>query len=482
VDNTKESIRHLSLCAGYGGIDLGLRRVLPECRTVAYVEIEAFAIQNLVDKIETEQLDPAPVYTDVKSFPFKEFRGCVDILSGGFPCQPFSQAGSRRATEDPRHIFPYILEGIRECRPSVVFLENVEGIISSKTKDGESVLQYVLRSLEKVGYSATAGVFSASEIGAPHQRKRVFILGYSTSDGSYQRSEEARRKIGSSQQRRMQESAGGSNQLADSTDIRCGGRSNRNGVIGSGIQIEETQVGSMVRSQASGCSGDFGELADTTGNQDGGIDKQRLRKLPIGNSQGELANSDSALRLDVCGQFSEQGQKTQQRIGDSSGSTSEGQKGQHKAVGNANVQRLERKLQARKLNQKGREEPTGCTTSDGRVRSHQWPSRPNEPQYDWEEPRIVGNTKCGGRKSRNEHGSERCGETAEEFRTRCEQEHRRVQSKDEAQPELGGATHGSASGVDPNRNRTDRLRLLGNGVVPGVAEKAFTVLLSRLIN
>ena len=482
MDNTKESIRHLSLCAGYGGIDLGLRRVLPECRTVAYVEIEAFAIQNLVDKIETEQLDPAPVYTDVKSFPFKEFRGCVDILSGGFPCQPFSQAGSRRATEDPRHIFPYILEGIRECRPSVVFLENVEGIISSKTKDGESVLQYVLRSLEKVGYSATAGVFSASEIGAPHQRKRVFILGYSTSDGSYQRSEEARRKIGSSQQRRMQESAGGSNQLADSTDIRCGGRSNRNGVIGSGIQIEETQVGSMVRSQASGCSGDFGELADTTGNQDGGIDKQRLRKLPIGNSQGELANSDSALRLDVCGQFSEQGQKTQQRIGDSSGSTSEGQKGQHKAVGNANVQRLERKLQARKLNQKGREEPTGCTTSDGRVRSHQWPSRPNEPQYDWEEPRIVGNTKCGGRKSRNEHGSERCGETAEEFRTRCEQEHRRVQSKDEAQPELGGATHGSASGVDPNRNRTDRLRLLGNGVVPGVAEKAFTVLLSRLIN
>ena len=482
MDNTKESIRHLSLCAGYGGIDLGLRRVLPEGRTVAYVEIEAFAIQNLVDKIETEQLDPAPVYTDVKSFPFKEFRGCVDILSGGFPCQPFSQAGSRRATEDPRHIFPYILEGIRECRPSVVFLENVEGIISSKTKDGESVLQYVLRSLEKVGYSATAGVFSASEIGAPHQRKRVFILGYSTSDGSYQRSEEARRKIGSSQQRRMQESAGGSNQLADSTDIRCGGRSNRNGVIGSGIQIEETQVGSMVRSQASGCSGDFGELADTTGNQDGGIDKQRLRKLPIGNSQGELANSDSALRLDVCGQFSEQGQKTQQRIGDSSGSTSEGQKGQHKAVGNANVQRLERKLQARKLNQKGREEPTGCTTSDGRVRSHQWPSRPNEPQYDWEEPRIVGNTKCGGRKSRNEHGSERCGETAEEFRTRCEQEHRRVQSKDEAQPELGGATHGSASGVDPNRNRTDRLRLLGNGVVPGVAEKAFTVLLSRLIN
>jgi len=417
VDNTKESIRHLSLCAGYGGIDLGLRRVLPECRTVAYVEIEAFAIQNLVDKIEAEQLDPAPVYTDVKSFPFKEFRGCVDILSGGFPCQPFSQAGSQRSTEDPRHIFPYILEGIRECRPSVVFLENVEGIISSKTRDGESVLQYVLRSLEEVGYSATAGVFSASEIGAPHQRKRVFILGYSTSDGSYQRSEEARRKIGSSQQGRMQESEGGSNQLADSTDIRCGGRSNRNGAIGSGIQIEETQVGSMVRSKTTGCSGNPGELADSH------------------SSGGRQDRWQSELRTEGIEQSScNQGGARERQA-------PEGQEGQHKAVGNANVQRLEGELQARKPNQKGREEPTGCTASDGRVRSHQWPSRPNEPQYEWEEPRVF-----------------------------------------EAQPELGGATHGSASGVDSNQNRTDRLRLLGNGVVPGVAEKAFMVLLSRLIN
>ena len=458
MDNTKESIRHLSLCAGYGGIDLGLRRVLPECRTVAYVEIEAFAIQNLVDKIEAEQLDPAPVYTDVKSFPFKEFRGCVDILSGGFPCQPFSQAGSQRSTEDPRHIFPYILEGIRECRPSVVFLENVEGIISSKTKDGESVLQYVLRSLEEVGYSATAGVFSASEIGAPHQRKRVFILGYSTladsNNNRYGQNTTRQEKKGGVSQEHRQEVCGGmsdrtsqqhNSELADSTDIRCGGRSNRNGAIGSGIQIEETQVRPMVRSQASGCSGDFGELADTTGNQDGGIDKQRLRKLPIGNSQGELANSDSSGGRQDRWQSELRAEGIEQSSCNQGGARErqapEGQEGQHKAVGNANVQRLERKLQARKLNQKGREEPTGCTTSDGRVRSDQWPSRPNEPQYEWEEPRVF-----------------------------------------EAQPELGGATHGSAIGVDSNQNRTDRLRLLGNGVVPGVAEKAFTVLLSRLIN
>jgi site-specific DNA-cytosine methylase len=104
------------------------------------------------------------------------------ILSGGFPCQPFSAAGKRQATEDPRHLFPYIADGIRECQPRIVFLENVQGILSCKTADGEPVLQYVLRELEGMGYRATAGIFSAEEVGAPHQRKRVFIMGYSSSN------------------------------------------------------------------------------------------------------------------------------------------------------------------------------------------------------------------------------------------------------------------------------------------------------------
>ena len=177
MDNTK-TITHLSLCSGYEGIGLGLRRVLPNLREIAYVEREGFPVANLVAKMEAGELDAAPVFTDVKTFPYGEFRGCVDILSGGFPCQPFSAAGKRNGVEDPRHLFPYIADGIRECQPRIVFLENVEGIISAKTADGESVLQYVLRELEGLGYRATAGVFSAAEVGAPHQRKRVFILAW----------------------------------------------------------------------------------------------------------------------------------------------------------------------------------------------------------------------------------------------------------------------------------------------------------------
>lgn len=182
VDNPKE-FTHISLCAGYGGIDLGLKRALGNVRTIAFSEIEAFACANLVAKMEAGFLEPAPIWTNLKTFPWGRFRGKVDLLSGGFPCQPFSSAGNRAGTEDPRHLFPFILEGIRLCRPAIIFLENVEGIISSKLKgdewsdpEGTPVLLHVLRELERVDYQATAGVFSAAEVGAPHQRKRVFIL------------------------------------------------------------------------------------------------------------------------------------------------------------------------------------------------------------------------------------------------------------------------------------------------------------------
>jgi len=181
VDNP-EIIRHLSLCTGYEGIGLGLRRVFGNVREVAYVEIEAFPIANLVTKMEAGIVHPTPIYTDLKTFPFTDFRGCVDILSAGFPCQPFSTAGHRNSTGDPRHLYPYIARGISECRPTYVILENVQGIISSKTADGESVLKYVLGDLEERGYRTSWGVFSAEEVGAPHQRKRVFIMAYANSD------------------------------------------------------------------------------------------------------------------------------------------------------------------------------------------------------------------------------------------------------------------------------------------------------------
>jgi DNA (cytosine-5)-methyltransferase 1 len=168
VDTTK-TITHVGLCAGYGGVELGLKRVIQTLRTVALCEIEAFAIANLVAKMEAGLLDPAPIWTDLKTFPYAEFHGKVDILTGGYPCQPFSSAGKRLGKDDPRHLWPYIADGIRVMRPRVCFFENVEGHISLG-------LSTVISDLEEMGYSVSWGIFSASEVGAPHQRKRVFIL------------------------------------------------------------------------------------------------------------------------------------------------------------------------------------------------------------------------------------------------------------------------------------------------------------------
>ncbi len=168
MDTTK-AITHIGLCAGYGGIELGLQRAIPDLRTVALCEIEAFAVANLVAKMEAGLMDPAPIWPDLKTFPWEAFRDRVDILTGGYPCQPFSAAGQRRGKDDPRHLWPYIADGIRLLRPRCCFFENVEGHISLGLSD-------VIEDLAGMGYRTTWGIFSASEVGAPHQRKRVFIM------------------------------------------------------------------------------------------------------------------------------------------------------------------------------------------------------------------------------------------------------------------------------------------------------------------
>jgi len=170
VDTTKTTT-HIGLCAGYGGIELGLKRVIPNLRSVALCEIEAFACANLVAKMEAGLMEPAPIWTDLKSFPWESFRDRVDILTGGYPCQPFSAAGKRLGTEDPRHLWPFIAGGIRILRPKLCFFENVEGHISLGLRE-------VIGELESMGYKVSWGIFSAREVGAPHQRKRVFIMAY----------------------------------------------------------------------------------------------------------------------------------------------------------------------------------------------------------------------------------------------------------------------------------------------------------------
>lgn len=167
-------IRGLSLCSGVGGFDLGLGLALgPRYRTVGYVERDAFCASVLVARMEDEALDRAPIWDAVESFCGADWRGRVEVLSAGFPCQPASAAGSRKGQSDARWIWPDIADCIRDVGPQLVFLENVRGLLSVANGTG---FGQIIGDLASFGFDAEWGVFSAAEVGAPHRRERVFIL------------------------------------------------------------------------------------------------------------------------------------------------------------------------------------------------------------------------------------------------------------------------------------------------------------------
>ena len=305
------------------------------------MEIEAFVQANLVAKIEEGRMADAPLWTDLKTFPASEFRGKVHGIIGGYPCQPFSSAGKRKGENDPRHLWPYILKHIRAIGDvQWCFFENVQGHATMG-------LWRVLSDLEEEGYRCAFGIFSAEEVGAPHQRKRVFILArLGNSDVRHEGSHEFERGVLPTQAEDRE--ASGSQrtsdigQLGNSPSERPrGGRANRaceqSEVLGAGLE-----------------------------------------------SDGELAHPAS------------------------------GQPGQSQAR-------------------------NGGQDIGGGSAETEWPARPGEEQYEWEEPRVT-----------------------------------------EAQSELDGTIARTKSGVDAITNRVDRLRLLGNGVVPQTAELAWRTLWKEL--
>jgi DNA (cytosine-5)-methyltransferase 1 len=447
VDTTK-TITHIGLCAGYGGIELGLARVLPTLRSVALCEIEAFPIANLVAKMEAGLLESAPIWTDLKTFPWESFRDRVDILTGGYPCQPFSATGKRAGKEDPRHLWPWIADGIRILRPKVCFFENVEGHISLG-------LSSVISDLEELGYQVSWGIFSAAEVGAPHQRKRVFILAHSIHGGRGQEWLLGRMEgIRDKQENNPSTTAKSNSQLAHSSSHGHDGWPIQDGVCGRSVsQLPQPLQGGCaeVRSEVEGCCDNACELADT---------KDQYGRHTI---RPEAQDTKSALRC-----------------------------------------------------------------------QYLWPSRPSEPQHGWEPPRVAGNSKCVLLPAAGEHGAvdeesgiPADGEGSEPSQAdsdaslarsgeamantgisgsdrRSDGSSGRTRQSGEvsvdaaecggqsnglrqAQPSLGGNSDGPADWLDYAElcvscdNRTDELRLLGNGVVPATAERAFRTLIKKLL-
>ena len=405
--DSSQAITHVSLCAGYGGIDLGLRRAIPNLRTIAFSEIEAFAIANLVAKIEARHLDPAPLWTDVKTFPWGQFHGRVDILSGGYPCQPFSAAGKRLGKDDPRHLWPWIADGILAMRPRLCFFENVEGHISLG-------LEQVLLDLQRIGYRCTFGIFSAAEVGAPHQRKRLFILAHFICAGL----EGLLRDAGAEGREDARGSAAGCGSHRSTVWPSRPGESQHewepprtvaNGNRGGCEVIGESQSGGEQRA--------FGDVADGRGGAESAVADPKND----GHSgrEGLRANRERSVSSECASECGEAG---------------------------------------------GPSEPCRCGTmgnAEGGTRFGQ-------------ASRATGHAALadqGGDHLHAELHGQGFGESSER----------------QAEPALGGDADGSAGGMGyaelcvSGDNRTDELRLLGNGVVPATAERAFRVLSGRLL-
>lgn len=161
-------MNHGSLFSGGGGFDLAAEAV--GWKNVFHCETDSFC-----QAVLKHYWPNADSHADIRTFNAKPYRGLVDIISGGFPCQPFSIAGKRRGTEDDRYLWPEMLRVIREVRPSWVVGENVYGLIN--WNDG-LVLDTVLSDLEAEGYEVQTYLLPAAGIGAPHQRYRVWVVAY----------------------------------------------------------------------------------------------------------------------------------------------------------------------------------------------------------------------------------------------------------------------------------------------------------------
>ena len=155
---------HLDLFSGIGGFALAAQMV-GGIQTAAFCEINPYAVRVL-----QKNFPGVPIHNDVKTLKPNNY-GRIDLITGGYPCQPFSHAGERKGADDDRHLWPEVRRIIEECRPRMVLCENVAGHITLG-------LDQVLSELDSIGYSCGATVLPACAVDASHRRDRVWILAH----------------------------------------------------------------------------------------------------------------------------------------------------------------------------------------------------------------------------------------------------------------------------------------------------------------
>ena len=167
-------MNHLDLFSGIGGFALALENV--GFKTVGFCEVDPYC-RLLLQK----HWKGVTIHNDIKKLEAKDIKEPIDILTGGFPCQPYSVAGKQKGTDDNRYLWPDMFRVIKEVKPTFIIAENVRGIVN--IQDG-LVFETVCSDLESEGFEIQPFIIPAAGVGAPHKRERVWIVGYSKHNGS----------------------------------------------------------------------------------------------------------------------------------------------------------------------------------------------------------------------------------------------------------------------------------------------------------
>jgi DNA (cytosine-5)-methyltransferase 1 len=210
------------------------------------IEWDHYCCEVLREKAEDGWFPGLHVFEgDARLFPASDWAGRVDCIHAGFPCQPFSLAGSRKGSEDERDMWPITLDTIRTIQPKWVFLENVPGLVS--WNGGERVA-HIVGELAGLGYMGSHGVLGAVDVGAPHRRKRWWLLARRADTTSSRRRSSGstiETILESKAQQRFTRLCGGN--VADSSRRRCGGeksrkvqQSRRAETVGAGEDVPDT--------------------------------------------------------------------------------------------------------------------------------------------------------------------------------------------------------------------------------------------------
>lgn len=174
-------INELALFAGAGGELLATQHILG-WRTVCYVENANYPVRCLKARIRDGLLNNAPIWDDARTFDGRPWRGIVDIITAGVPCQPFATGGKELGGDDPRNMWPDTIRIVGEVRPEWVFLENSPNLLQYSPKRSQKpYIEHIVAQLAHLGYVGRWGCLSAAALGYDHKRQRLWIVAHTSS-------------------------------------------------------------------------------------------------------------------------------------------------------------------------------------------------------------------------------------------------------------------------------------------------------------